>query len=116
MYSDQDMTKSRVDKPYFNCYVLDHGLSIRVNAQGLLTERNNGKRIVATSGTPGGSEQINSTLSLIYDDKVTQRVLSVDFPFRLSVNLPVGIKSLEPPPNPMKTLAGQQRAQSGHHQ
>ena len=42
--------------------VLDHGLSIRVIAQGLLTERNNGKGIVAASGLAlGGSEQINST-------------------------------------------------------
>ena len=47
--------------------VLDHGLSIRVIAQGLLTERNNGKWIVAASGLAlGGSEQINSTLSFAF--------------------------------------------------
>ena len=61
----------------WSVFVLGHGLSIKVSAQGLLIEQNNGKRIVAgwPFDGPGGSEQINSTLSLLFDDKAAQQAM-----------------------------------------
>ncbi len=82
-------------------YVLDHGLSIRVNAQGLLTERNNGKRIVAT-GEPklrqeGASKSTQPYPCFVMTEELTKHEKWTN----LSVhpNQPGGIHALEPPPS-----------------
>ena len=45
--------------------ILAHGLSIKVSAQGLLTEQNNGKGIVAADRSQeGASESTHRTLGV----------------------------------------------------
>ena len=63
--------------------ILAHGLSIKVNAQRLLTEQNNGKGMLPL--TEIRRERANQlTWSLVSDGKVAWQISKVDFPVGLS--------------------------------
>ncbi len=82
-------------------YVLDHGLSIRVKAQRLLTERNNGKRIVATGESKlrqeGASKSTQPYPCYVMTEELTKHEKWTNL--AVHPNQPGGINALEPPPS-----------------